>query len=449
MKSILEHLVTTYGYKNYLEIGYSRHYINCLNTFSISEPSDIPKGQMFDLVYIEHNHQEIQADKDISIALSHLSPNGTIVINNCIPKNEWHTRSYTDFLKYPGEWTGGIWKSIIKLRNKMNICVVDYEWGVGIIRRGASENYTPINVELTFANFQKYKKEWLNTITIDEFFEKYSISKYRFSREHVESRKKEVFDFGEQLKLQAKQKLDSFSDMIRNNENFALVKFHDGEWLTMTTNGNEMNSFGYNYSRQIGDDLIRSYIFLLCYSRGYIHYWHYTPHKIMLDLVDDFLPSNDKFIYCEATVQKLPFIAGQVEFFKSIQQSSRTKIYVSNIHMTEVLQPILNINHLVVTNHINFYASDNLFYPEKERILAQIKELLCNHENAIVLFSAGLGAKIMITDLVKTHPHNTYLDIGSTFDGLLYASRDYNAVPEYRSTLLSTYSVKKNENNKC
>lgn len=438
MNSILDHLVTTYGYKNYLEVGYSRYHINCLNTFSISDPSDIPKRQMFDLIYIEHNHQELQADKNISVALSQLSPNGTIVINNCIPKTEWHTRSLDNFLKYPGEWTGGIWKSIIKLRDKLNISVIDYEWGIGIIRRGTPENFTPINLELTFFNFEKHKKEWLNTITLDEFFKKYSISKYQFLREPVEIKRKEVYDYGEQLKSQAKQKLDSFSEMIRNSENFALVKFHDGEWLTMTTTGNERNSFGYNYSRAIGDDLIRSYIYLLCYSRGYIHYWHYNPHHIMLDLIDDFSPSNDKFIYCEATVQKLPFIPGQVEFFRSIQQSNRKKIYVSNQNMTAVLQPILNINHLVVTHGIKFYASDNLFYPEKERILTQIKELLV-HENTIVMFSAGLGAKVMITDLLKTHPNNTYLDIGSTFDGLLYASRDYNAVPGYRNTLLAAY----------
>ena len=61
-----------------------------------------------------------------------------------------------------------------------------------------------------------------------------------------------------------KQTLQKFTEKINQQENFSIVKFGDGEFFTMTTaDGNGHNCDGNQYFRDLGNDLLESYVYFL------------------------------------------------------------------------------------------------------------------------------------------------------------------------------------------
>ena len=85
----------------------------------------------YDLIFIDGLHLEHQSDKDIVNALRHLNPGGAVVVHDCLPPDE-PSQSEID---PAGSWSGTVWRSVIKcsLQTKLDITIVDTDWGVGII----------------------------------------------------------------------------------------------------------------------------------------------------------------------------------------------------------------------------------------------------------------------------------------------------------------------------
>ena len=272
-----------------------------------------------------------------------------------------------------------------------------------------------------------YKK--INRIAVNDFFVKYEvdINKYKNLKNSAPS-----YKFFE-LQKTVESDLEKFINMLNNNENFLIVKYGDGECLNMiSVNENERNCDGNNYFRPLGDDLIHSYIHFLQSKKSYICKWHCQIYDIQTALDADFGGNlENKFIFYDILVHKLPFSNNLVKFFKTIQSSNRKKIYVSNAHMINTVCPILNIKVGICIPYINCYQ-------QKEIILNNLKQHIA--ENCIILFSAGMASKVLICEIDKMCPNNTYIDIGSTFDGLIRESRDYNCGQEYRNILYSTYN---------
>ncbi len=131
---------------------------------------------------------------DILNGLKHLTENGTIVLHDCNPPNEflqrddynsryngskenkiiWNNRSYSD-----RHWQGKAWKAITKLRcerDDLEVSVVDCDWGVGIIRRGKQELFKIIKDKKEvnkYETFIKYRRHILNLISAEKFLELY------------------------------------------------------------------------------------------------------------------------------------------------------------------------------------------------------------------------------------------------------------------------------------
>lgn len=229
----------------------------------------------------------------------------------------------------------------------------------------------------------------------------------------------------------SKERLEIFIEMLKNNKNFTIAKFGDGEMLNMiATYEGERNCDGNNYFRGLGDELIRSYIYFLCNPNAYICKWHSQIYNIQKEMDNDFKYDSAKFIYYDILTHKIPFRQEQVNFFKTIQKSSRKKIYISHSGMTQALQPILNIDICINIPSVNCYLHIN-------EILKTIRSFI--DTNMIIMLSAGMCSKVIIAHLLSSHPENTFLDIGSTFDGLIRGSRDYNSISGYKEILLTTY----------
>lgn len=131
----------------------------------------------YDIIFIDGLHETEQVDKDVENALKSLNPNGTIVMHDCNPI----TREMQQVPRIQGEWTGDVWKSILKLRfnSFVNVCVVDTDYGCGIVRKNKQaehlSTYLPeSNVDVfSYDYLERKRKEILNLISIEKFKEKY------------------------------------------------------------------------------------------------------------------------------------------------------------------------------------------------------------------------------------------------------------------------------------
>jgi len=188
-----------YGYENYLEIGtyditHNFIHIQCKNKESIDPAPLNPDGityllssddafdrikslnKKYDIIFIDGLHLEHQVDKDINNSLECLSHNGTIVLHDCNPPLQYNSDPDYNIAKIyaNGEWNGTVYKSIIKFnKNNTCCCVIDTDWGCGIIRPILQStpikiNYEPLVIE--WAEFNENRIQLLNLIPLDVLY---------------------------------------------------------------------------------------------------------------------------------------------------------------------------------------------------------------------------------------------------------------------------------------
>lgn len=203
---IINFLSNKFGAKNYLEIGVRNpwecfDHIICENKdsvdpgfeneennvkykytsdefFRLLEIGGLDKEKDFkwDLIFIDGLHTSYQVEIDIRNSLKHLSENGTIVLHDCNPPTEYHARAdYHDWSTTAGGlWNGTVWKAVYKLRcftPDVDVCVVDKDWGCGVVRRGSQELCAFDNPYFDYDVFRNNRARHLNLISSDELSE--------------------------------------------------------------------------------------------------------------------------------------------------------------------------------------------------------------------------------------------------------------------------------------
>ncbi len=192
--SLINHLISKYNFKNYLEIGVrdgrnfekiliknkvgvdpnpTKDIIN-LQKISSDDFFKINKD-FFDIIFIDGLHLESQVDRDIEGSLKFLSDKGFIIMHDCNPPTEFHQRdNYEVNGKFP-TWNGTVWKSFAKLRMaelNLEISCVNCDWGVGIIKHGKSKPFKSTQ-SLDFKFLDNNRVELLNLISVENFIKKY------------------------------------------------------------------------------------------------------------------------------------------------------------------------------------------------------------------------------------------------------------------------------------
>lgn len=204
---IINLLIEKYHYRSYLEIGtYADEClakINCANKVGV-DPAPIHHDERnsnsfydyasddyfrlhnifklpkYDIVFIDGLHEREQMKRDILNSLEVLNEGGTIVVHDCLPKGE-KEQCYPDIHNCsPVAWNGNVWKGFLDIRQGLSgiqSFVVDTDWGCGIIQRNSRKVCIDVipDDKMTFENFQKYKKEWMNVITVEEFYKIFDI----------------------------------------------------------------------------------------------------------------------------------------------------------------------------------------------------------------------------------------------------------------------------------
>lgn len=186
---IINSLIKKNGYKSYLEIGVRTGEcfaaINCgikvgvdpdasskATHYMTSDQFFTGTPDKFDIIFIDGLHHADQVEKDIDNALKCLAEGGTIVMHDCLPTSK---RMQEIPLEEQNEWTGNVWLAYLFFRctkSNLEMCVVDTDWGCGIIRRG-SQTTVVIDHKPTYEEFEQNKQEWMNVISVEQFKEMY------------------------------------------------------------------------------------------------------------------------------------------------------------------------------------------------------------------------------------------------------------------------------------
>ena len=177
---IINYLISKYKYKVYLEIGVQ---LTSLDFKKISAEKKVgvdpiksdnisyvgtsnsffkQNKLIFDIILIDGLHEHKQVLLDIENSLKCLSKNGTIVMHDCNPM----TVEMQAVPRIQTEWTGDVWKAFVETRTihtdlKMFVIATDY--GVGIIQKSDSKQCFKA-IDLTYANLDNNREEWLNLI---------------------------------------------------------------------------------------------------------------------------------------------------------------------------------------------------------------------------------------------------------------------------------------------
>ena len=187
---IINYLIEKYKYKSYLEIGVQYPHSNFhkieiesktgVEPYPITELHDtiikatsneffaeLKDNEKWDIIFIDGLHTREQCLADILNSLKHLSPNGTILVHDCLPTAEYQT-THEDNGR---EWTGDVFKSIVDIKEKdgLDVSTIDTDWGIGCIRFNADNVGFENQIDLDWDNYQLLKHELLNIKTIDQW----------------------------------------------------------------------------------------------------------------------------------------------------------------------------------------------------------------------------------------------------------------------------------------
>tara|TARA_R110001599_G_scaffold129074_2_gene303177 strand:- start:18228 stop:18818 length:591 start_codon:yes stop_codon:yes gene_type:complete len=142
------------GHFNYLN---ARIFIGTTNQFFRQT------SETFDLIFIDADHERKQFLQDVNNSLLILNPGGTIVCHDCLPVKENHQK----VPRVSEQWTGNVWKGWMDLRNTradLQMCVIDQDWGCGLIQFGKQKCMNVKESDLTWSNFKVRKKKWLSIV---------------------------------------------------------------------------------------------------------------------------------------------------------------------------------------------------------------------------------------------------------------------------------------------
>jgi hypothetical protein len=128
----------------------------------------------WDIIFIDGLHISDQVLRDVKNSIKHLNPNGYILLHDCNPPDIFYAREdyYLNGQQYP--WNGTVWKVLYYLRSNtdLDICTVNTDWGVGIIRNKKQGETRPFldfkNKFFEYNTMSANRKSHLGLIEVEE-----------------------------------------------------------------------------------------------------------------------------------------------------------------------------------------------------------------------------------------------------------------------------------------
>lgn len=186
---IINHLITKREYSSYLEIGLCKgetfNKINANKKYSVDPAKDeyshakpthcmtsdefFEQNQdTFDIIFIDGLHHSDQVYRDIKNSLKVLNSGGAVICHDMNPQK----KEQQIVPRQQKTWTGDCWKALVNFRKEnlpYKVRVVDTDWGVGVIEESDEKDDLIVKEDLTFENFNRNKRKWLNLISVGDF----------------------------------------------------------------------------------------------------------------------------------------------------------------------------------------------------------------------------------------------------------------------------------------
>ncbi|MCP4991162.1 MAG: hypothetical protein GY928_35440, partial [Colwellia sp.] len=215
------------------------------------------------------------------------------------------------------------------------------------------------------------------------------------------------------------EELFLFNQKLANNENFALVRFGDGEMEVI--NGKAIDlSEKCNGEHKYSPDNENDEHYRQILEQSLLHksdsYFVGLPCRCCVgDKHCENLRSQSKQIEAQLTWANIFVNSNYPEFLNSTDEALKGKTINMICHEKADIKglPFL-VNHSFTVG-ANAWSSN---YDEKlKEITKYIQDN--NIENQVFIFCAGVLSNMLIFQLNKEYPNNTYLDVGSVFDDMM------------------------------
>jgi len=122
----------------------------------------IADDQMYDIIFVDGDHEKSQVLKDVENSLKHLNTGGTILCHDINPPEEFYLAT-----RYCNNcWEA--WAELRSTRSDLEMYALDIDLGPGIIRKGTQSIYTD-KIESSWSYLDTNRKQLLNQINLDEF----------------------------------------------------------------------------------------------------------------------------------------------------------------------------------------------------------------------------------------------------------------------------------------
>ena len=201
------------------------------------------------------------------------------------------------------------------------------------------------------------------------------------------------------------------------------IKYGDGEYYAaMFYEGG--NCDGTPYTKNLGSKVRESFIYNSKQKNAMMGEWHSLQNKPFWEGLDPELRNVQWVDFHTVLIDQNTSSSDKLNLFKAIQGSSRKKIYVANETMARA-KTLFNIESHVLINPSNWFDT------EYDSVFSSVCSQIEDDANTLVLISAGMGGKYLVSELHKKYPNAIYIDVGSGFDMLCAKrnSRTYN--PSY------------------
>ena len=182
---IIQWIIANNNYKSYLEIGcFSNELFDRILCKKKTGVDPISGGNLrmtsddffrscnetFDCIFIDGLHEYSQVKKDIKNSIKFLSPNGLILLHDCLPSNVFNQA----IPRCQYDWNGDVWKAIVEFRTKKNLdiytCFADQ--GIGVILLRENKNILNLDLKnfkkLSFKKYYENYNQYMNIIKFDE-----------------------------------------------------------------------------------------------------------------------------------------------------------------------------------------------------------------------------------------------------------------------------------------
>lgn len=211
--------------------------------------------------------------------------------------------------------------------------------------------------------------------------------------------------------------INTIIDHIDQHLPIVFVKCGDGEYLCGTGHKGK-NCDNVAYTNKLRNALNNAYSYLVNTNNVYIGVWPFNTN--VLEYLNNFKQDNNQT--CAVFSDFFPFFVYDIDgnfdydnnklrLYKTIKLSKLKKIAVCNPAMAKI-KMLLDIDSIIPVSYNSWFECDY------DHIFGKIKHECDGSNPCIVIFSAGLGTKALIADLMKINSNNICLDIGSALDEL-------------------------------